>query len=162
MRSFETFDRLLAAYPPAFRCLVDAHGDGAAGEWRLLALEVGDRNEQLNGYDPVLDFEPPKSHHPSRRSVAANSTNPSAVVLSSSDPLKRIPPREYVEAMTGERCQPAALSAVHGTTIAHHRSGCTRTTGIALDATRPAESTSWAHGSPDCRRVDPNSWNCAG
>jgi hypothetical protein len=41
-------------------------------------------------------------HQPSARSVAATSTTAGTVALESTDPLKRVPPSEYVEAFTGQ------------------------------------------------------------
>ena len=98
---FERFNRALARYSASYRCQVDAHGsEVSAGEWRLLRLEADDALEVANQYDP-LDY-PPTRHQPTRRSTAATATKPGAVALSEDDPLKRIEPRVYVEALTGE------------------------------------------------------------
>ena len=49
------------------------------------------------------DWPPPNVHQPARRAQAATPTRPGSVALSNGDdPLKRIAPRVYVEALTGE------------------------------------------------------------
>lgn len=103
-RPFDRFHALLARYPAEFSARVDAHCETAtAGEWRLLALEARDAVELANGYDPLDDPPREKRHQPARRSTAATSTRPGSVALSTTDdPLKQIPPRVYVEALTRE------------------------------------------------------------
>ena len=102
MRPFARFDELLARYPASFRCKVEAYCESTAGEGAVLGLEARDAVEIANGYDP-LDELPAKRHQPIRRATAATATRPGAVALSTTDdPLKQIPPRTYVEVLTGE------------------------------------------------------------
>jgi CHC2 zinc finger len=99
------FAALRALHPPAAACQLDAYFPGwTDGDWRLLRLEADDALEIANDHDPVLDYEPPKRHQPlgSGSTPAAISRKPGAVEFATGDPLKKIAPRTYVEALTGE------------------------------------------------------------
>jgi hypothetical protein len=101
VKPFDRFDAALVRYPASFRCLVDAHSEQTAGDWRLLELECRDRTDRLNGYDPA-DEPPRKRHQPTPRRTAATSTRPGTVALSNSDdPLKAVPATTYFEALAG-------------------------------------------------------------
>lgn len=99
-----TFPELWARWPDcpphgrsvAFGSLPQRDQDSC---WEALAVECRERTEFERA---ELYLERPKRHQPSARSTAATSTSPGAVALASDDPLKRIEPREYVEALTGE------------------------------------------------------------
>jgi hypothetical protein len=68
--------------------------------WAALAAECRERTEYERA---EVYLEAPKRHQPQQQSsTAATSRKPSAVALPSDDPLKKIEPRLYVEALTGE------------------------------------------------------------
>jgi hypothetical protein len=81
------------------------------------------------------------------------------VAFSSSDPLKRTPPSEYVEALTGEEVPPSGFihCPLHADRTPH--SACTTTTGGASRATREVESTSSPPGYGASPRAGVTSWN---
>jgi hypothetical protein len=72
--------------------------------WDDLAEHCRHRIESEYLYERRLreEWPPPKRHQPQQRSTAATSAKPGSVRLSSHDPLKKIEPRLYVEALTGE------------------------------------------------------------
>jgi hypothetical protein len=102
---FESYREVTRRYGPGFACHLEAHApfDLSGGDWRLIGLDCRERVERELCPDPILDYRPTrKRHQPSMRSTAATSQRPGTVALASTDPLKRIPPSEYVEAFTRE------------------------------------------------------------
>jgi hypothetical protein len=89
---------------PTFRCLAARPCSATLPERaqdacrQALAAEAREHVEREN----AIYLGRPKRHQPAQRSTAATSTRPAAVALASDDPLKKIEPRLYVEALTGE------------------------------------------------------------
>lgn len=103
-RDLVPFAGLRATHPPSAACQLDAYfPEYTAGEWRLIALQERERVDLLNDFDPLDYPEPPKRHQPSGKgsTPAAIPHEPTAVELSM-DPLKKIAPRTYIEALCGE------------------------------------------------------------
>jgi CHC2 zinc finger len=97
------FSALRTRHAAAAACQLDAYfPEWSDREWRLLRVECDDAVELANDYDPLDYPSAEKRHQPARRSTAATSTRPGAVMFSTDDPLKQIEPRVYVEALTGE------------------------------------------------------------
>jgi hypothetical protein len=72
--------------------------------WDELAERSRHRVDSEHLYEQRLreEWPPPRRHQPQQRSTMAASANPGAVALLSDDPLKKMEPRLYVEALTGE------------------------------------------------------------
>ena len=102
-----TFAELHARWPDCPGSLLAVAFDSLSAReqdecWAALA----ERRDRWVDAELVLERElymgPEARHQPSQRSTAATPTRPSAVALSTGDPLKQIPPVVYVEALTGE------------------------------------------------------------
>src|SRR5215207_10979973 len=77
--------------------------------WAALGDSCRREVEEALAYERALGEEPPSRHQPAQRSQAATSTSAGSVALDSGDPLKQIPPSEYVEALTGEPVPPGGF-----------------------------------------------------
>lgn len=68
--------------------------------WANLEWQAA-RETERKRRDPLLYDDREAGHPPQQRSTFATSTRPGSVALSHGDPLKTIPPVEYVERLTG-------------------------------------------------------------
>lgn len=98
---FADFNRALAAYPPHYRCLVEAHCEATAGDWALLGLVCRDRADRYTA-EPADD--PPKRRRAHHGTPQSTSTASARVTFDHphDDPLKTIPASQYLPALTGE------------------------------------------------------------
>lgn len=92
--------------------------------WRDLAAACRQEVEDDYAYERALGEESPKRHQSAQRSTASSAIKPGAVALSDNDPLKQVPPRVYVEALTGEIVPANGMIRCPTTTTAPRASRC--------------------------------------